>query len=539
MTAANIGLCNTCRARVPAEFFNRQGQVWIRKDCPSCGPTESLVSSDAQRWQAKRDLWPYAPDKPQHCTLNCDRCQVDHKPNMVFLDVTNRCNMNCPICIATIRGMGFDFHPPMAYFEKIFAALGKMNPRPVVQLFGGEPTLREDLLEIIQVARRHGIKPHVTTNGVRLADEEYCRTLCEAGVPMRFAFDGSDGDIYERLRRNRKAGEKKLQALANLKKHSRRRQTIIACAAKGVNDQHIGELIQFCHDNRDLISDIGIIPLTENWEPGTFDAAVHTTMEDVEKMVQQSVPEGQVEFIPAGLSYILKKPRSFFRSNPRSETLLLAGVHPNCESVTLLISNGKYYRSISHCLKKPFSRAAVELAAVCKRIEPRLDRLDPTKRFQRLRGQLLLIVALAPWVLGTVKLARVFGEGIADLARSLKARLSGRTAAPAGMPQRRPRRILRLAMLPFEEQHSVDAVRMESCKAVFAYEDPADGKIKTIPACLWYPYRNDILKGLSAKYGVVGRPASAPSPDNAGGTPTAEPAAVNPPPATAADALPR
>lgn len=45
--------------------------------------------------------------------------------------------------------------------------------------------------------------------------------------------------------------------------------------------------------------------------------------------------------------------------------------------------------------------------------------------------------------------------------------------------------------------------RMESCKAVFAYEDPDDGQVKTIPACLWYPYRNAILEKLSAKYGVV------------------------------------
>ena len=72
---------------------------------------------------------------------------------------------------------------------------------------------------------------------------------------------------------------------------------------------------------------------------------------------------------------------------------------------------------------------------------------------------------------------------------------------------RRPRRILRLGMLPFEEQHSVDAARMESCKAVFAYEDPSDGVVKTIPACLWYPYRNPILAGLSKQYGIVGRKA--------------------------------
>ena len=119
---------------------------------------------------------------------------------------------------------------------------------------------------------------------------------------------------------------------------------------------YIADFFQFIHENRDLISDVGIIPLTENWEPGTFDAAKTTTMEDVEKMVQAGRPGGEVEFIPAGLSYAMKKPRSFFRKSPRSEVLLLAGVHPNCESMTLLISDGKTYRGINHYLKKPFTR---------------------------------------------------------------------------------------------------------------------------------------------------------------------------------------
>jgi hypothetical protein len=536
MTIPNVGLCNTCRARVPAEFFTRDGQTWIRKTCPACGATESLVSSDAAAWQAKRDLWSYVPTDPQHCTLNCDCCQVDHKPNMVFLDVTNRCNMNCPICIATIRGMGFDFNPPMAYFDKIFAALAKMDPQPVIQLFGGEPTVRSDLLEIIQIARKHGLRPHVTTNGVRLADEDYCRTLCEANVQMRFAFDGPQPEIYERLRNNRAAGPKKLKALENLKKYSRRRQTIISCAAWGINDKYIGDLLQYCHDNRDLISDIGIIPLTENWDEGTFDAASHTTMEDVEKMVQQAI-EG-VEFVPAGLSYVLKKPRSFFRRNPRSETLLLAGVHPNCESITLLISDGHRYRSINHCLKKPFTQAVVEVAALCRKIEGRLDRLDPRKFFQRLRGQLLIVRTLGPWVLGAVRLGRVIAEGIADLIRNRRARRSG---AASNLPQRRPRRILRLAMLPFEEQHSVDAARMESCKAVFAYEDPDDGRVKTIPACLWYPYRNAILEKLSAKYGVVrgNSPADGAAMNANVPAPQVQAAQVNPPLTTATEVRPQ
>lgn len=503
----NLGLCNKCRARVPAEFYTKDNQAWIRKNCPLCGPNESLVSTDATVWQEKRDLWQYVPNDPQHCTLNCDVCQRDHKPNMIFLDVTNRCNMNCPICIATIRDMKFDFNPPMDYFEKIFSEIGKMNPKPVVQLFGGEPTVRGDLLEIIAVARKHGLRPHVTTNGLRLADEEYCRKLCEAKVPMRFAFDGRSADIYERLRNNRGAYEKKMKALENLKKYSRRKHTLIACAAYGINDQYIGDMLQYCHDNRDLISDLGIIPLTENWEEGEFDAAVHTTMEDVEKMVQQAVTGGGVEFLPAGISYALRKSRSFFRKNPRSEVLLLAGVHPNCESFTLLVSDGETYRSVGHYLKKSLKQAAQEFMEISKRIDPKLERLDRDKFFQRVRGQLLLARVLGPWFFKTVDFKRLAGGSpLLALIKLGFGRLF-RKRGSSDMPNRRARRVLRVGVLPFEEQHSVDAARMESCKASFVYEDVTDGKIKYIPACLWYPYRNPLLKQIADKYKVVHSPS--------------------------------
>ncbi len=534
----NLGLCNHCRKAVPCEFFvlgadgnrkpvaspvaeaaapqtrprvsvpqaggpNGEGQVWIRKACPDCGATESMVSSDARAWMAKRDMWASVPAEPEVCNLRCDRCGKDHKPNMVFLDVTNRCNMNCPICIATIRGMGFDFNPPMEYFEKIFAELGRWDPQPVVQLFGGEPTVRKDLLEIIAVARKHGLWPHVTTNGVRLADEEYCRKLCEEQVPIRLSFDGRNPDIYEKLRNNRDACDKKLKGIENLKKHSRRKHTIVSCVAKGINDQHLGGTLQFIHDNRDLISDLGVIPLTENWEKGQFDAGATTTMEDVEKMVQQAVPGGGVEFVPAGLSYSMKRPRLFFRPNSRSETLLFAGVHPNCESMTFLISDGKTYRGVNHYLKKPLAQAVTEFAALSDKIDARLAALDPAKTFQRLRGQCLIVRTFAGWFLGTIHFrALTDGRPVTGLLNAAWKWAFRRPKKKAGR-SRRPRRILRVAVLPFEEQHSVDAARMENCKAAFAYEDPADAKVKFFGACLWYPYRNAILEKLSGKYGVA------------------------------------
>ena len=67
MEGNNLGLCSKCKARVPAEFFDRDGAKWIRKYCPTCGQNEALVSCDAQVWQAKRDLWHYVPNGRTSC----------------------------------------------------------------------------------------------------------------------------------------------------------------------------------------------------------------------------------------------------------------------------------------------------------------------------------------------------------------------------------------------------------------------------------------------------------------------------------------
>ena len=509
----NVGLCNECRARVPAEFVIRDGQVWIRKDCPQHGSNESLVSSDAQAWQAKRELWKYVPSEPEVCTLKCDKCGFDHKANIVFLDLTNHCNMYCPICIATIKGMGFDYNPPISYFEKVFAHISQWDPKPAVQLFGGEPTVRDDMFDIIALGRKYGLMMNVTTNGIRLADEEYCKKFCEERIPTRFACDGRHPDIYEKLRHNRPAYEKKMKALENLKKYTRVKQTIISCFAWGINDQYLGDLIQYVHDNRDWISQLLIIPLAETWDPKEFNAAKCNTLEDAERMVQVAVPEGKVDFIPAGLSYSMRTVRRFMYNNPRSDMLLLAGVHPNCESMTALVSDGKRYRSVNHYLKVPFPKAMAEFASLCDKIAPQLNKLDPKKFSERMKAKLLITRTLLPWGLRTIKILAVCDY---NPPWALMKLLGGQFAhkwrkwfSPKGTILRRKRRVLRVAMLPFEEQHSVDAGRLENCKSVFTYEDTDTGKMNSIPACMWIPYRNGVLKKISDKYGVVdskGRP---------------------------------
>ena len=69
-----------------------------------------------------------------------------------------------------------------------------------IQLSGGEPTMREDLPEIIHMGREKGFTFfQLNTNGIRLAQEAgYARKLKKAGLNTGFLFDFG---IYRSLRR--------------------------------------------------------------------------------------------------------------------------------------------------------------------------------------------------------------------------------------------------------------------------------------------------------------------------------------------------
>lgn len=82
---------------------------------------------------------------------------------------------------------------------KRFVKLGKT----LVQLSGGEPTMRNDLPELAAAAKALGCKyVQLNSNGIRLAnDEGYVKKLADAGVSFVFLqFDGIDDEIYKTLR---------------------------------------------------------------------------------------------------------------------------------------------------------------------------------------------------------------------------------------------------------------------------------------------------------------------------------------------------
>lgn len=170
-------------------------------------------------------------------------------PNCLFLYVSSKCNLNCPICYEdknTANDLSLD------EIETIL----KGSKNQLIALIGREPTCREDFPEIVKLASKHN-RACLNTNGLKLADYDYVRTLKEAGLDtISLSFNGFDDEIYKKMK-GRPLLDIMLKALENIKKAGIK--TVISLTlAKGVNENQIRQICDYCFDNRDFIYELRV-----------------------------------------------------------------------------------------------------------------------------------------------------------------------------------------------------------------------------------------------------------------------------------------
>ena len=501
----NRSTCNTCQRLVPATPTERDGQIVLVKACPDCGTSETLISGDAARYQAKRRL--DSGFEHRGCTLHCLSC-VHKKPNIVFVDITNRCNLNCPICINNTPTMGFLFEPPLDYFRRIFQHFSTYASPPSVQLFGGEPTVRADLFDIIRLARSFGLATRVVTNGLKLADEDYCRKLIETRATILIAYDGANPEMYRILRNNEKVLELKQKAIDNIQKIGHAKVTLMTLAAKGFNDHELPELFRFCHARRDCVRAIYFMPLAHTWKPESFPFEPdRITGEDIEQIVADSFPGERVEFLPA--AFIGEIP-TLVRSL-RIRPLPFAGAHPNCESLYALVSDGEQYRPLSYYLKSPIA----DFANALREAEKRLARSAPPVvagtaasggklTFREKLLKLRAIIAVARVFRRHGRVGRlVKGKGLGKLYHFLAIAgglALGRRTRDVLRRHAQAQTFLQIITLPFEDRFSLETDRLERCPSAFAFWDPAEDRVKHVPVCAWGIHKTAVMRQIMDHY---------------------------------------
>lgn len=164
----------------------------------------------------------------------------------VIVDVTHRCNMACANCYVPNREI------PDLDAGWILEIISRMPRGRYIRLVGGEPTLHNDLPHLIREIRALGHHPVLVTNGLRLANREYLRSLKDAGLQIAYlSFNGGfDDDLYEVLDDMRCAA-KKLQAFENLRAEHLF-TSIGMIVARGVNEHEVERVLRAVERSRNV-----------------------------------------------------------------------------------------------------------------------------------------------------------------------------------------------------------------------------------------------------------------------------------------------
>ena len=263
-------VCPVCLRVVDAQKRSERDGVYLDKRCDEHGAFSALIwegnLASYLRWNSENN----AVDPPREgrepkkgCPNDCGLC-TEHlrKGCCMLLELTRRCNLRCPVCFAA-AGEGSALDLSMAEIERQYDYLMAHGGPFNIQLSGGEPTVWNDLPEIIRLGREKGFTFfQLNTNGLRLAAEPgYAETLRAAGLNTVFLqFDALDDSVYVTLRGRALLAEKKrcIEACAA----AGLGVVLVPVIARGVNEDQVGAILRFALENVPAVRGVHFQPLS-------------------------------------------------------------------------------------------------------------------------------------------------------------------------------------------------------------------------------------------------------------------------------------
>ena len=379
-----------------AELWESDGQVIMRKSCPDHGSFEDVYWSDYEEYVRAEKFRDHGTGlhRPREsklgCPLDCGLCQ-NHQTHTILLimELTNRCNLRCPVCFARA---GEQDHSSDLSIEQIRAILEytQENNYPLrvrgVGNSGGEPTLRDDLPEIIEMEKELGFDYIVImTNGLRLAEDlDYFKKLRDLQAWLYLQFDGVTPEPYVEMR-GRNVWPLKQKVFENARKIGYNKIALIPTLAKGVNDHQVGDMIRYSAENSDVIKFLVFQPVSFS---GRIDRTklkeMRITNSDVMRLAEEQTG-GEIK-------------KSDFFTIPMNQTMakmMTKGgqqqdfcVHPHCGLITVVdhskgkldpipryVRNEQFHAKMSRAFELNKSRPAIMwdlVTSLIRYVSPRL-----------------------------------------------------------------------------------------------------------------------------------------------------------------------
>ena len=265
-------VCPVCLRRIDArKVLGNDNNIYMEKECSEHGRFRTLIwegnLKSYRAWNTENTRRETPVDgkavSDQGCPYDCGFCSAHlRKGCCVLLELTNRCNLRCPVCFASAgenEPSDLSMEEIGKQYDYLMSPGGPFN----IQLSGGEPTMRDDLPEIIRLGREKGFTFfQLNTNGIRLAMEEgYAEILKEAGLNTVFLqFDGVTDEVYRTLR-GADLLETKKKAIDICGKAGLG-VVLVPVIAPGVNEDQTGEILKLAIANMPAVRGVHFQPVS-------------------------------------------------------------------------------------------------------------------------------------------------------------------------------------------------------------------------------------------------------------------------------------
>ena len=249
--------------KIPAEIIEEDGKVYIFKKCKKHGDFKDIYFNDSnlyKRWIQFKVTGTDSPDV-KTSVLGIPSLYDIHKSQSVLTNllVTNRCDLRCSYCFMNAGASGYIYEPSIEQLRELMIQARSERPMgsKAIQITGGEPSIREDLLDIVHMAKEVGFSHvQVNTNGLKLAESiDFCQELKDAKVnTIYMSFDGVTKKANPWIEKNKKA-------IKNLRKVNLK-CVLVPVLINGKNLDEAGKIIKFAIENMDIIRGVNFQPIS-------------------------------------------------------------------------------------------------------------------------------------------------------------------------------------------------------------------------------------------------------------------------------------
>jgi 7,8-dihydro-6-hydroxymethylpterin dimethyltransferase len=496
-------LCPECIQVVKARKFEEDGKVWMDKTCKDHGYFKELISPNVEIYMS---MFTYRMADGQgvsnpivadgkSCPTDCGLCNMHHSHTaLANVDVTNRCDMTCPVCFANANAAGYVCEPDLSEIRKMLQNLRDMKPVPakVVQFSGGEPTIHPQFHKICAMAKEMGFwHIQVASNGKNLSSLLFAKQAKEAGLnTIYLQFDGVSDDVAFKTRAEN-VTEMKKKVVENARKVGLK-IVLVPTMVKGLNDHQVGDMIRFATRNSDVIVGIAFQPvcftgrINESNRLAKRYTMTHLAM-DAEKQTDGMI-QANGGWLPLGCTSPFAKLSEVLSGEPA----MTVTCHPDCGAGAYLFVNPEN-REEAVSLDSFFNlrQALIDVQLLQREIREKNEKRGQTLGIQLFsKAKALNILRRhfntkkAPKGLTFTRLLKVV-DGYKDKEVSGNPEHQTKVAYPT----------LFIAGMHFQDPYNYDVERVKRCVIHYSARD---GKI--YPFCTYNSgpeYRNRVEKSIS------------------------------------------